>query len=138
MLRSESSGDVVAVQTSKNTLYSKKAIIVAAGCWSGSVLHDLIKHSEIELDFPVKPRKVRILCVNCNASKFELFQFHGCYLCGIYEVQKDMDVRKMKGYNDFAGIFYFYFYFLGKNVLFHNLSHRKTIYMYGNYPNSKF
>ncbi|CAA2965045.1 glycine oxidase [Olea europaea subsp. europaea] len=78
LLRSESSGDVVAVQTSKNTLYSKKAIIVAAGCWSGSVLHDLIKHSEIELDFPVKPRKGHLLVIenfkslNLNHGLMEL------------------------------------------------------------------
>lgn len=59
MIRSESSGEVEAVQTSKNTLYSKKAVIIAAGSWSGSLMHDLLKDSEIELDFPVKPRKVR-------------------------------------------------------------------------------
>ncbi|KAL2486178.1 FAD-dependent oxidoreductase family protein [Abeliophyllum distichum] len=78
LLRSESSGEAVAVQTSKNTLYGKKSIIVAAGCWSGSVLHDLIKHSEIELDFPVKPRKGHLLVIenfksiNLNHGLMEL------------------------------------------------------------------
>lgn len=59
MIRSESSGEVEAVKTSKSTLHSKKAVIIAAGSWSGSLMHDLLKDSEIELDFPVKPRKVR-------------------------------------------------------------------------------
>lgn len=59
MLRSESSGDIEGVETSKNTLRSKKAVIIAAGCWSGSLMHDLIKDSGIELDLPVRPRKVR-------------------------------------------------------------------------------
>lgn len=58
-IRSESSGEVEAVQTSKTTLRSKKAVIIAAGSWTGPLMHDILKDSEIELDFPVKPRKVR-------------------------------------------------------------------------------
>lgn len=71
LLRSESSGEVEAVQTSKNTLYSKKAVIIAAGSWSGSLMHDLLKDSEIELDFPVKPRKGHLLVLE-NFKSFQL------------------------------------------------------------------
>ncbi|KAL0370958.1 UNVERIFIED_CONTAM: hypothetical protein Sangu_0413900 [Sesamum angustifolium] len=53
--------DVEGVQTSKNTLHCKKAVVIAAGCWSGSLMHDLIKNSEVELDLPVKPRKGHLL-----------------------------------------------------------------------------
>ncbi|KAI8523348.1 hypothetical protein RHMOL_Rhmol13G0066000 [Rhododendron molle] len=60
LLRS-SSGEVKAVQTSKNTLYSKKAVIIAAGCWSGTLMHDLIRDTGLDLDVPVKPRKVKTL-----------------------------------------------------------------------------
>lgn len=56
--RSISGGEAVAIKTSKNTLYGKKAIVVAAGCWSGSLMHDLLRESKIALDVPVKPRKV--------------------------------------------------------------------------------
>jgi glycine/D-amino acid oxidase-like deaminating enzyme len=56
--RSDSSNEVEGVRTFKNTLYSKKAVIVAAGCWSGSLAHDLFRESDILLNVPVKPRKV--------------------------------------------------------------------------------
>ncbi|KAI4354158.1 hypothetical protein L6164_003051 [Bauhinia variegata] len=49
-------GEVEAVQTLKNTLYGK-AIVVAAGCWTGSLIHDL----GIELHVPVRPRKGHLL-----------------------------------------------------------------------------
>ncbi|KAM4070357.1 hypothetical protein ACB094_12G159800 [Castanea mollissima] len=60
LLRSGSSWEVEGVQTSKNTLYSK-AIVVAAGSWSGSLMHDLLRDSDILLDVPVKPRKGHLL-----------------------------------------------------------------------------
>ncbi|XP_062174768.1 uncharacterized protein LOC133879953 isoform X1 [Alnus glutinosa] len=68
LLRSGSHEEVEAVLTSKNTLYSKKAIIIAAGCWSGSLMHELLRESEILLDVPVKPRKGHLLVLeNYNA-----------------------------------------------------------------------
>ncbi|KAK7256199.1 hypothetical protein RIF29_29637 [Crotalaria pallida] len=60
-IRSDSNGEVKAVQTFKNTLYSKKAIIVAAGCWSGCLIQDLFRNWGMELDVPVKPRKGHLL-----------------------------------------------------------------------------
>jgi glycine/D-amino acid oxidase-like deaminating enzyme len=67
--RSGSHEEVEAVLTSKNTLYSKKAVIIAAGCWSGSLMHELLRESEILLDVPVKPRKVSssVLICSCTA-----------------------------------------------------------------------
>lgn len=58
VFRSDSNRDVEAVQTSKNTLYSKKAIIVAAGCWTGCLMQDLCRNWGMELHVPVRPRKV--------------------------------------------------------------------------------
>ncbi|KAJ1375297.1 hypothetical protein SESBI_51168, partial [Sesbania bispinosa] len=54
---SDSNGDVKAVQTSKNTLYSKKAIIIAAGCWTGCLMQDLFRNWGMEIHVPVRPRK---------------------------------------------------------------------------------
>ncbi|XP_057484128.1 uncharacterized protein LOC130770638 isoform X2 [Actinidia eriantha] len=62
---------VEAVRTSKNTLYSKKAVVIATGCWSGSLMHDLIRDSDIELDVPVKPRKGHLLVLE-NFNSFKL------------------------------------------------------------------
>ncbi|KAK6163982.1 hypothetical protein DH2020_000846 [Rehmannia glutinosa] len=60
-LRSDSSGGIEAIKTSKNTLHIKKAVVIAAGCWSGSLMHDLIRNAEIKLNLPVKPRKGHLL-----------------------------------------------------------------------------
>ncbi|GMP90181.1 hypothetical protein CsSME_00041429 [Camellia sinensis var. sinensis] len=69
LLRS-GSGEVKAVQTSKNILYSKKVVVIATGCWSGCLMHDLIGDSDIHLDVPVKPRKGHLLVLeNLNAIK---------------------------------------------------------------------
>lgn len=73
IFRSNSTGEVEAVQTSKNTLYSKKAIVVAAGSWSGSLMHDLLRETEIVLDIPVKPRKVRINFLAHRLEEFDEF-----------------------------------------------------------------
>lgn len=58
LFRSGSSRKVGGVQTLKNTIYSNKAVVIAAGCWSGTLIHDLMRESEILPDVPVKPRKV--------------------------------------------------------------------------------
>lgn len=84
LLRSGSSGEVEAVQTSKNTLYSKKAIIVAAGSWSGSLMHDLFRESDIVLDVPVKPRKGHLLVLE-NFNSFQLS--HGLMEMGYVDHQ---------------------------------------------------
>ncbi|CAK7349236.1 unnamed protein product [Dovyalis caffra] len=78
LLRSDSSSEVDGVQTSKNKLYSKKALIVAAGCWSGSLIHDLFRESNILLNVPVKPRKGHLVvlenfsCLRLNHGLMEM------------------------------------------------------------------
>ncbi|CAI9107282.1 OLC1v1006601C1 [Oldenlandia corymbosa var. corymbosa] len=71
LLRSESSGEIDAVQTSKSTIYSKKAVILAAGSWSGSVMHGLFRNSNMDIDVPVKPRKGHLLLIE-NFDSFKL------------------------------------------------------------------
>ncbi|KAL6564951.1 hypothetical protein OROMI_016401 [Orobanche minor] len=68
---SESTGAIEAVQTSKSTLHVKKAVVIAAGCWSGSVMHNLIRNAEIKLALPVKPRKGHLLVLE-NFKPFNL------------------------------------------------------------------
>jgi len=58
VVRSDINGEVKAVQTSNKTIYSKKAVIVAAGCWTGPLMQDLLRNWEMDLHVPVKPRKV--------------------------------------------------------------------------------
>ncbi|XP_027336105.1 uncharacterized protein LOC113850008 [Abrus precatorius] len=78
-IRSDSKGDVRAVQTSKNTLYSKKAVIVAAGCWTGSLMQELFQNWEMKLHVPVRPRKGHLLVL----QNFNLLQLnHGLMEAG--------------------------------------------------------
>ncbi|XP_074284139.1 uncharacterized protein LOC141608691 [Silene latifolia] len=60
-LRSEGKGNIEGIKTKQHTLYGEKAIIIAAGCWSGSLMDDLLKDSDIVLHVPVKPRKGHLL-----------------------------------------------------------------------------
>ncbi|XP_027335179.1 uncharacterized protein LOC113849459 [Abrus precatorius] len=60
-IRSDSNGEVKAVQTSKNTLYSKKAVIVAAGCWTDCLIQELFRNWGMELHVPIRPRKGHLL-----------------------------------------------------------------------------
>ncbi|XP_055812901.1 uncharacterized protein LOC129882561 isoform X2 [Solanum dulcamara] len=62
---------VGAIQTSKSTLHSKKAVVIAAGCWTGSLMHGLIKQPDIELNLPIKPRKGHLLVIE-NFKSFKL------------------------------------------------------------------
>ncbi|KAL3850471.1 hypothetical protein ACJIZ3_012353 [Penstemon smallii] len=71
LVRSEGSGEIEAVKTSKNTLHCKKAVVIATGCWSGSLMDELTKGSQIELDLPVKPRKGHLLVLE-NFKSFSL------------------------------------------------------------------
>src|SRR4051812_25140952 len=57
LCRSEVTGRAEAVQTSKNILYGRKAVVVASGAWTRSLLHSFLGPNST-LDIPVKPRKV--------------------------------------------------------------------------------
>ncbi|OVA11064.1 FAD dependent oxidoreductase [Macleaya cordata] len=71
LLRSDKSGEVEAVQTSKNTLYCKKAVVIAAGSWSGSLMQNLVRELNTRLDVPVKPRKGHLLVIE-NFKEMQL------------------------------------------------------------------
>lgn len=78
-IRSDSNGDIKAVRTSKNTLYSKKAIIVATGCWTGCLMEDLLRNWGVELHVPVRPRKGHLL----EVQNFNFLQLnHGLMEAG--------------------------------------------------------
>ncbi|XP_024020845.1 uncharacterized protein LOC21390844 isoform X2 [Morus notabilis] len=70
LLRSGGSDEVVGVKTVKNTLHGK-VIVVAAGCWSGSLTQDLFRELDIVLNVPVKPRKGHLLVLK-NFSYLQL------------------------------------------------------------------
>ncbi|KAK7293223.1 hypothetical protein RJT34_16086 [Clitoria ternatea] len=70
-IRSDSNGEVKAVQTSKNTLYSKKAVIVAAGCWTGCLIQELFRDWGMAVHVPVWPRKGHLLVLE-NSNLLQL------------------------------------------------------------------
>lgn len=57
LCRSEVTGKVEAVQTSRNILCGRKAFVIASGAWTRSLLHSFLEPA-LTLDIPVKPRKV--------------------------------------------------------------------------------
>ncbi|XP_042507413.1 glycine oxidase isoform X2 [Macadamia integrifolia] len=85
LVRSGSTGEVEGIRTSKKILYSKKAIVIAAGSWSGSLMEDLLRGSNVVLDVPVKPRKGHLLVVE-NFNSFCLN--HGLMEVGYVSHQK--------------------------------------------------
>ncbi|XP_039795909.1 glycine oxidase-like isoform X1 [Panicum virgatum] len=70
LIRSEVTGTVEAVQTSRNILYGRKAIVIASGAWTRSLLHSFLEPA-LTLDIPVKPRKGHLLVVE-NFDKVKL------------------------------------------------------------------
>lgn len=58
--RSNGKGKIEGIKTQKNTLYGRKAIIIAAGCWTGTLMDKLLQNSDIVIHVPIQPRKVRI------------------------------------------------------------------------------
>ncbi|KAK1434737.1 hypothetical protein QVD17_00487 [Tagetes erecta] len=87
-LRSDN-GKVEAVKTSKSLLYSKKAVVIATGCWTGSLMQELIRDLDIEFDVPVKPRKGHLLVIE-NFSSLKLN--HGLMEAG-YVGHQDATLR---------------------------------------------
>ncbi|XP_047150793.1 glycine oxidase [Vigna umbellata] len=80
-IRSDINGEVKAVQTSNNTIYSKKAVIVAAGCWTGSLMQDLFRNWKMDLHVPLKPRKGHLLVLeNFNSLKLNHGLMEASYL----------------------------------------------------------
>ncbi|WOK96479.1 hypothetical protein Cni_G05186 [Canna indica] len=71
LLRSEHGQTVEGVQTSKNNLYAKRAVVIAAGAWSGPLMKSLLIQPNILPDVPVKPRKGYLLVLE-NFKKIQL------------------------------------------------------------------
>ncbi|KAK1632300.1 hypothetical protein QYE76_006615 [Lolium multiflorum] len=83
LIRSEVTGRVEAVQTSKNILYGRKAIVVASGAWTRSLLHSFLGPNST-LDIPVKPRKGHLLVL----EKFDRLKLnHGIMEVGYVDHQ---------------------------------------------------
>ncbi|CAL9763806.1 unnamed protein product [Musa acuminata subsp. burmannicoides] len=61
LLRSSCTQTVEGVQTSKNNLYAKRAVVIAAGAWSGPLMQSLIVQPNLLPNIPVKPRKGHLL-----------------------------------------------------------------------------
>ncbi|RYR49013.1 hypothetical protein Ahy_A07g035284 isoform A [Arachis hypogaea] len=78
-IRSNSNGEVKAIETLSHTLHSKKGIIVAAGCWTGCLIQDSFRNWGMELDVPVRPRKGHLLVL----QNFDYLQLnHGLMEAG--------------------------------------------------------
>ncbi|XP_048127022.1 uncharacterized oxidoreductase in pyp 5'region isoform X2 [Rhodamnia argentea] len=83
LLRSGKNGEAKAVLTAKSTFYCKKAVVVASGCWTGSLMRDL----NIRVDVPVKPRKGHLLVLeNFNPVRLN----HGLMEVGYVSHQQIM------------------------------------------------
>lgn len=94
LIRSEVTGRVEGVQTSKNILYGRKATVVASGAWTRSLLHSFLgpnstltrQKKNSTLDIPVKPRKGHLLVLeNFNRLKLN----HGIMELGYVDHQGD-------------------------------------------------
>ncbi|KAK3132960.1 hypothetical protein QOZ80_6AG0530090 [Eleusine coracana subsp. coracana] len=70
LIRSEVTGAVEGVQTSQNILYGRKAIVIASGAWTRSLLRNFLKPAST-LDIPVKPRKGHLLVLE-NFDKVKI------------------------------------------------------------------
>ncbi|KAF5199717.1 Fad-dependent oxidoreductase family protein [Thalictrum thalictroides] len=68
VLRASGSGGIEGVRTTKNSLYCKKAVVVAAGSWSGSLIETIVEKFNIVVDVPVKPRKGHLLVIENFSS----------------------------------------------------------------------
>uniref|UniRef100_I1QQE1 FAD-dependent oxidoreductase domain-containing protein 1 n=2 Tax=Oryza glaberrima TaxID=4538 RepID=I1QQE1_ORYGL len=63
LVRSETTGTVQGVQTSKHILYGRKAIVIASGAWTRTLLRSFLEPNPA-LDIPVMPRKGHLLVLD--------------------------------------------------------------------------
>uniref|UniRef100_A0A803MFR2 FAD-dependent oxidoreductase domain-containing protein 1 n=1 Tax=Chenopodium quinoa TaxID=63459 RepID=A0A803MFR2_CHEQI len=86
-IRSNGKGKIDGIITQKNTLYGRKATIIAAGCWTGSLMDKLLQDSHIVLHVPIKPRKGFLL----NLENFDNLDIrHGLMEAGYVDHQKSV------------------------------------------------
>lgn len=62
LIRSSKDGKIDAVKTrNNNVLRAKEAVVVAAGSWTGSLMHKLTRDLDVTINVPVQPRKGYLL-----------------------------------------------------------------------------
>ncbi|CAO2826478.1 unnamed protein product [Amaranthus hypochondriacus] len=87
LIRSNGKGKVDGIKTQKNTLYGQKAVIIAAGCWTGSLMDKLLQESDILLHVPIQPRKGMLLAI----ENFRYLRLkHGVMEAGYVDHQKSV------------------------------------------------
>ncbi|KAG0502302.1 hypothetical protein HPP92_002374 [Vanilla planifolia] len=73
-----------AIQTPRNVLHFKKALVIAAGAWSGSLMQSLFAEIEVVPVVPVKPRKGHLIVLeNINGIQLN----HGLMEVGYIDHQ---------------------------------------------------
>ncbi|KAL9243091.1 hypothetical protein vseg_017021 [Gypsophila vaccaria] len=85
LLRSSIDGKVEAVQTKNCILYAKRAVVIAAGCWTGSLMRKFCSELDSFVNVPVQPRKGFLLTLE-NVKSFKLN--HGVMEAGYINYQK--------------------------------------------------
>ncbi|XP_042412111.1 glycine oxidase-like isoform X1 [Zingiber officinale] len=70
-LVSSASAQIVGIQTSKRNLYAKRAVVIAAGTWSGTLMQNLLVQPNILPNIPVMPRKGYLIVLE-NFNKLHL------------------------------------------------------------------
>ena len=71
LCRSEVTGSVEAVQTSQSILYGRKAIAIASGAWTRSLLYSSLEPA-LTLDIAVNPQKVHLKFVGLTFNYMNL------------------------------------------------------------------
>ncbi|XP_010678979.2 uncharacterized protein LOC104894450 isoform X1 [Beta vulgaris subsp. vulgaris] len=87
LIRSNGKGKIDGIKTQNNSLYGRKAIIIAAGSWTGSLMDNLLEDSDISLHVPIQPRKGFLLSVeNFNYLKLQ----HGLMEAGYLDHEESV------------------------------------------------
>uniref|UniRef100_A0A803MC78 FAD-dependent oxidoreductase domain-containing protein 1 n=1 Tax=Chenopodium quinoa TaxID=63459 RepID=A0A803MC78_CHEQI len=73
LMRSSKDGKVDAVKTNNNNiLHAKEAVVIAAGSWTGSLMHNLARDLDVTINVPVQPRKGYLLVFENIKSNLRL------------------------------------------------------------------
>ncbi|KMZ69836.1 FAD-dependent oxidoreductase family protein [Zostera marina] len=75
LIRSSTSREVEGIQTSENLLYARRAVVIAAGAWSNSLMKSLVNLEGVP-DIPVQPRKGHLLVVENS----DIIQIHNAMM----------------------------------------------------------
>ncbi|XP_021768557.1 uncharacterized protein LOC110732878 [Chenopodium quinoa] len=73
LMRYSKDGKVDAVKTNNNKiLHAKEAVVIAAGSWTGSLMHNLARDLDVTINVPVQPRKGYLLVFENIKSNLRL------------------------------------------------------------------